>query len=167
MNKEFLHMQKLAGLITESELKQKLNENESEVGDLMDLDIINNYSNQEKLVDYLGQYVTRPDIYKTNPEYWENMLFNTYDEWMDSYGSDEEIESDQEEWDNIHNEMQDNYEYNYFVRNFAVGDDEDSRHEDDINQDIKYFINKYNIPNHVAMIMKKLVDEYLANALGL
>jgi len=27
MNKEFLHMQKLAGLITESELKQKLNEN--------------------------------------------------------------------------------------------------------------------------------------------
>jgi hypothetical protein len=29
MNKQFLHMQKLAGLITESELKQKLNEDES------------------------------------------------------------------------------------------------------------------------------------------
>jgi len=29
MNKEFLHMQKLAGLITESELKQKLNEEQA------------------------------------------------------------------------------------------------------------------------------------------
>ncbi len=37
MNKEFLHMQKLAGIITESEYKAKINENELSVGDTVNL----------------------------------------------------------------------------------------------------------------------------------
>ena len=36
MGKQFLHMQKLAGLITESEYKQKLNENKFQLGQTVD-----------------------------------------------------------------------------------------------------------------------------------
>jgi hypothetical protein len=142
---------------------------ETEIKHLIDLDIEDNYSNQDKLIDFLSKYVTKPDIYQTNHGYWEDMLFDTYDKWVNTYQPDKErIESapDQKEWDSIHNEMQDNYNYNYFVRNFSVGDEEDTRHEGDIHQDIQYFINKYDVSNDIAMIMKKLVDEYLAPSLG-
>ena len=95
-------------------------------------------------------------------------MFNTYDEWINNWKPDEEeIESapDQEEWDSIHNEMQDKYNYNYFVRNFTIGDEEDTRHEDDIHKGIQHFMDIYNVPNHIAIVMKKLVDEYLAPSL--
>jgi hypothetical protein len=143
--------------------------NEIEIKHLIDLNIKDNYSNQEKLIDFLSKYVTKPNIYQTNHGHWENMLFDTYNDWVNTYQPNEkDIESapNQEEWDSIHNEMQDNYDYNYFVRNFSVGDEEDTRHEDDIHQDIQYFMNKYDVSNDIAMIMKKLVDEYLAPSLG-
>jgi len=79
MNKEFLHMQKLAGIITEGEYKQKLNENEDWIdveypsgdyagvinGDkvtflLIDNDITDKYEegfgalDDQSILDYLG-----------------------------------------------------------------------------------------------------------------
>lgn len=163
-----------------SELKQLIREeifNEIKVNqpmdpktrDLLRLDIKNNYRNQEKLIDFLGKYVTRSDIYESNFNHWENMLLYDYNFWINAYEPDqEEIESapNQEEWNHIHDEIENKYEYNYFVRNFSVGDEEDTRHEDDINQNIEYFIDKYNVPEFIAKIMKKLVDEYLAPLLG-
>lgn len=46
MNKEFLHMQKLAGLITESEYKQKIKENK--IGNI-DLDLIKKLQNSPEI----------------------------------------------------------------------------------------------------------------------
>jgi hypothetical protein len=151
------------------DLLNEIQVNPTAVRHLINLDIGgDNYSNQNKLIDFLGQYVTRPDIYKNENGIWEGILFNTYDEWINNWKPDEEeIESapDQEEWDSIHNEMQDKYNYNYFVRNFTIGDEEDTRHEDDIHKGIQHFMDIYNVPNHIAIVMKKLVDEYLAPSL--
>jgi hypothetical protein len=54
MNKEFLHMQKLAGIITESEYKSQLNENKfemvgSDVDELLDAVSLVNGKNIAKL----------------------------------------------------------------------------------------------------------------------
>ncbi len=47
MNKEFLHMQKLAGLITESEYKAKLNETEGNIADFLN-------QNMDEITSKLG-----------------------------------------------------------------------------------------------------------------
>ena len=55
MNKEQLRMQMLAGLITESEYKAKIDEQEGTDWVLL-----------RKYVDELSKQVVRPDLYKSN-----------------------------------------------------------------------------------------------------
>jgi hypothetical protein len=88
---------------------------------------------------------------------------------QDGYDYDEAvnnkfIEADEiskEEFNNLHNELNDNYNFNYFVRNWTVLDDEESRHEEDMNKDLEYFKTLYDVDDKTADIMKKLIDTFL------
>ena len=149
MNKEFLHMQKLAGIITEGEYKAKLNEQEGTDWVLL-----------RKYVAELSKQVVRPDLYKSNFNVWEMALFYDYDEAVNK----EFIKADEiskEEFNNLHNELNDNYNFNYFVRNWTVLDDEETRHEEDMNKDLEYFKTLYYVDDKAADIMKKLIDTFL------
>jgi hypothetical protein len=149
MNKEQLRMQMLAGIITESQYKTKLNEGTD--GALLD-----------KYVEELSKNVVRPDLYKSNFNVWEMALFYDYDEAVNNnFIKADEISK--EEFNNLHNELNndDNYNFNYFVRNWTVLDDEESRHEEDMNKDLEYFKTLYNIDDKTADIMKKLIDTFL------
>ena len=75
MNKEFLKMQKMAGLITESEYKGKLNETQSMdefVDTLIDMAVENNIITAEQAV--------QDDIINAAFETWEQMGFGQYEE---------------------------------------------------------------------------------------
>jgi hypothetical protein len=148
-------------------------------------DILNDYKNQQKnldeikvndagklpndldgLLNILSNYVDGSEIYKNNFRDWEEALFSTYDDWVNIYGPDDSrvaaVKLSPQEWDKLHDEIEHNYDFNYFVRNFRVGDEEETRHEDDIDQDLEYFQDKYNVNKYVALVMKKIVDEHLA-----
>ena len=119
MSKEFLRMQMLAGIITESEYKAKLNET-------------TDWESLNKSVKELSKQVIRPDLYENNFNIWEMALFYDYDEAVNN----DFIEADEiskEEFNDLHNKLDDNYNFNYFVRNWTVLDDEESRHEEDMN----------------------------------
>jgi hypothetical protein len=149
MNKETLRMQMLAGIITEGQYKAKLNENEKTDWALL-----------RKYVEELSKNVVRPDLYKSNFNVWEIAIFYDYDEAVNN----KFIEADEiskEEFNNLHNELNDNYNFNYFVRNWTVLDDEESRHEEDMNKDLEYFKTLYDVDDKTADIMKKLIDTFL------
>jgi hypothetical protein len=149
MKKETLRMQMLAGIITESQYKAKLNENEETDWALL-----------RKYVEELSKNVVRPDLYKSNFNVWEIAIFYDYDEAVNN----KFIEADEiskEEFNNLHNELNDNYNFNYFVRNWTVLDDEESRHEEDMNKDLEYFKTLYDVDDKTADIMKKLIDTFL------
>lgn len=133
ISEEFKRMQKLAGLINEE----------------TDWNLLRKY------VDELSNYVTRPDLYKNDFPTWEKALFN------DDYNDEEnEIEIPEDEYNNLRDELNNNFNFNYFVRNWTVLDDEQSRHEDEINKDIEYFKTEYNVDDKIANIMKKIVDNF-------
>ena len=149
MKKETLRMQMLAGIITEGQYKAKLNENEETDWALL-----------RKYVEELSKNVVRPDLYKSNFNVWEIAIFYDYDEAVNN----KFIEADEiskEEFNNLHNELNDNYNFNYFVRNWTVLDDEESRHEEDMNKDLEYFKTLYDVDDKTADIMKKLIDTFL------
>ena len=81
MNKEFLKMQKLAGLITESQYKKKVNENQSSGKSYKDLlDIAKQYEGDE---DYVGSFKKafqgKNTITKAEWEEWSRTLDGGYD----------------------------------------------------------------------------------------
>ena len=148
MSKEFLRMQMLAGIITESEYKAKLNET-------------TDWESLNKSVKELSKQVIRPDLYENNFNIWEMALFYDYDEAVNN----DFIEADEiskEEFNDLHNKLDDNYNFNYFVRNWTVLDDEESRHEEDMNKDLEHFKNTYNVDDKTAKTMKNLVDTFLS-----
>ena len=147
MKKEQLRMQMLAGIITESQYKAKLNEG-------TDWELLRKY------VEELSKNVVRPDLYKSNFNVWEMALFYDYDEAVNN-NFIEADEISKEEFNNLHNELDDNYNFNYFVRNWTVLDDEETRHEEDMNKDLEYFKTLYDVDDKTADIMKKLVDTFL------
>jgi hypothetical protein len=147
MKKEQLRMQMLAGIITESQYKAKLNEG-------------TDWALLRKYVEELSKNVVRPDLYKSNFNVWEMALFYDYDEAVNN-NFIEADEISKEEFNNLHNELDDNYNFNYFVRNWTVLDDEETRHEEDMNKDLEYFKTLYDVDDKTADIMKKLVDTFL------
>ena len=147
MKKEQLRMQMLAGIITESQQKAKLNEG-------------TDWALLRKYVEELSKNVVRPDLYKSNFNVWEMALFYDYDEAVNN-NFIEADEISKEEFNNLHNELDDNYNFNYFVRNWTVLDDEETRHEEDMNKDLEYFKTLYDVDDKTADIMKKLVDTFL------
>lgn len=159
ISEEFHRMVKLAG-IQEMEIFKP----SKYPSELFNLDI--SYENEEKLIAALAKQVDGYDIYENNHGLWENVLLYTYDDWIDMYEPDEEDLADvsitPEEWNTLHNKMSNNFNFNYFVRNFSVGDGEQTRHEDDINKDIEYFRDTYDVDYDTARLMKKIVDDYLA-----
>jgi hypothetical protein len=87
-------------------------------------------------------------------------LFYEYDEAVNK-GFIKADEISKEEFNNLHNKLNDNYDFNYFVRNWNVLDDEETRHEEDMNKDLEYFKTSYNVDDETADIMKKVVDKFL------
>lgn len=75
MNKEFIKMQKLAGLITESEYKGKLNETQS-IEEFVDALIYMAVENNIITTEQAGQ----DDIINAAVETWEQMGFGEYEE---------------------------------------------------------------------------------------
>jgi hypothetical protein len=144
---EILKMKKLAGLLTEGEYSKAL---------LRETD----WALLRKYVDELSKQVVRPDLYKSNFNVWEMALFYEYDEAVNK-GFIKADEISKEEFNNLHNKLNDNYDFNYFVRNWNVLDDEETRHEEDMNKDLEYFKTSYNVDDETADIMKKVVDKFL------
>jgi hypothetical protein len=124
-----------------------------------------NQKEEKSLLNSLNKYVDGYDIYKNNYNTWELALFYTYNEWLDAFKPRdfelEKVSLSPEEWDDLHNKLQGNYEFNYFVRNFTTKDFEETRHEDEIGKDIQHFINTYKVDIKIASIMKKLVDNHI------
>jgi hypothetical protein len=83
-------------------------------------------------IEKLSKYVNEPDLYKNDFNAWEDALFS--------------------------GELEDDYGFNYFVRNWTVLDDEQSRHEDEIGKDVDYFKTTYHVNDEAANLMKQLVD---------
>jgi hypothetical protein len=150
---EFHRMVKLAGI---NEIRV------SRPNDILDLG--KSHENEQKLIDELAKQVDGYDIYKDNHGLWEDILFYTYDEWLDTESDFPKLNVSitPEEWNTLHNEMSNNYAFNYFVRNFSVGDDEQTQHGNDIDKDTQYFKNIYGVDYNTARLMKKLIDDYLA-----
>lgn len=107
-------------------------------------------------LDELSKYVSRPDMYKSDFNVWEEALFYDYDKAMSNQFVG--INMPKEEFNKLHNELQNRYNFNYFVRNWTVLDDEESRHEDEKGKDVGYFKDKYMVNDKIANIMKKIVD---------
>jgi len=149
--KDIIRMNQLAGLITEGQAKKMmkvLNENNTNL--------------LEKYVNILSKQVIQPNMFKNNFRIWEPALFYDYDEAV----KNKMIETNKiskEEFNKLHNELnsESNYPFNYFVRNWTVMDDEETRHEEDKNQDLNYFKTTYNVDDKTASIMKKIVDTFL------
>jgi hypothetical protein len=146
MKKQFINevkrMQQLAGIpLNESEINWAL---------------LNSYVNE------LSKQVVRPDLFKNNFIVWEDALFYNYDEAIDK-GFIEGNEISKEEFNELHNMLNNNFNFNYFVRNWTVLDDEESRHEDDKDKNIEHFKTTYNVDDKTADIMKKIVDTFIIN----
>lgn len=154
--------------IIQEEIQNVLGEmrvNPPGIGHLLNLD--KSIENETKLVFYLSKYVDYPDLFDKDITLWETILWYDYDEALENIEKDDldEMGFDQyskEEWNKIHDDLNDNYNFNFFVRNWMIGDDEQTRHINDINQDIQYFKDKYDVNITRAHIMKKLIDDYLA-----
>lgn len=126
----------------------------------------NNTRNEEALLLFsLSKYVEGYNTYKRDYNTWELALFYTYNEWLDAFKPRdfelEKVSLSPEEWDDLHNKLQDNYKFNYFVRNFTTKDEEEQRYEDEIGKDPQYFIDTYKVNAKVASIMKELIDNYI------
>jgi hypothetical protein len=113
---EIKKMQRLAGLITESEYQESM----------MSKDTLSD----DDIVKKLSDHVTNSELYKSDFNEWENNLFDNDDAKP----------------------------FDYFVRNWTVLDGEQSRHEDEANKDINYWMNEYSVNEEIANLMKQLVD---------
>ena len=140
ISEEIKRMQKLAGILNEDENKNPLT----------------------MYVNMLSKQVVRPDLFKNNFDIWESALFYDYNEALKKQFIKTSNISE-EEFNKLHNELnsESNYPFNYFVRNWFVQDDEETRHEEDKNQDLDYFKTTYKIDDKTASIMKKIVDMFL------
>ena len=140
ISEEFKRMQQLAGILNEDENKNPLT----------------------MYVNMLSKQVVRPDLFKNNFDIWEPALFYDYNEAL-KFQSIKTSNISEEEFNKLHNELnsESNYPFNYFVRNWFVQDDEETRHEEDKNQDLDYFKTTYKVDDKTASIMKKIVDMFL------
>jgi uncharacterized membrane-anchored protein YjiN (DUF445 family) len=151
LNEEFARMQKLAGLITESE--SKLNKQP-----------MNIYTGSKLLDSYLeelSKQVTRPDILKNNYNLWDNALYFDYDTAInDGFMKANDFEISKEEYNKLHDELNNKNDapFNYFVFRWLTGDEEPTWYDDEMDKDIEYFKTKYNVDSKTANIMKKMVD---------
>ena len=75
MNKEFLHMQKLAGLITEGEYQAKINEEST-------------YNDSDKALGTIFQFDPEEETYEWIGDEYENLR--------------QELNIDEEDWDELH-----------------------------------------------------------------
>jgi hypothetical protein len=134
--------------------------NDPGIASLLKLDV--SYENEGKLINYLAKFIDYPDLYNSDYEIWEWALFHSYDEIdpNDIYYDDFKKYS-KEEWNKIHDDLENNWGFNYFVRNFTIEDGEQYSHNNDIDQDVSYFRDRYDVNSNVARVMKKLVDDYL------
>ena len=144
ISEEIKCMQKLAGILNESVLNE------------MNINLLKKY------VDVLSKQVIQPNTFKNNFQIWETALFYDYNEAVKEEFIDTNKISE-EEFNKLHNELnsESNYPFNYFVRNWTVMDDEETRHEEDKNQDLDYFKTTYNVDDKTASIMKKIIDMFL------
>jgi hypothetical protein len=92
---------------------------------------------RQSAVEKLSKYVTKPDLYNNNFVAWEKAVLN--------------------------DKIKDDHGFNYFVRNWTVLGDEQSRYEDEIGKDINYFKTTYNVNDEAANLMKQLVDTLTPN----
>jgi hypothetical protein len=114
---------------------------------------------ESEALDFLGEYVPYPELYKNDYDTWELAMFETYNDLLEK-DLDYDTTLSQQEFDKVHDVLE-NDGYAYFVRNFTTGDGEDERHEDEINQSLEYFQDTYNVSIEQAMAMKFLVDDVL------
>lgn len=114
---------------------------------------------EQEALEFLGEYVPYPELYKNDYATWELAMFETYNDILENK-LDYDTKLTPQEFDKVHNALADD-DYAYFVRNFTTGDGEDERHEDDIDQSLGYFEDRYNVNTEQAMAMKFLVDDIL------
>ena len=96
MNKEFLHMQKLAGVITEGQYKEKLSEIIGDIedtphpdGDFDPMDYADDNSDKIPLSPEVKDFIdTRMDMVKStsSPEEWEKL--STVEYWQSDFPDD-------------------------------------------------------------------------------
>jgi len=115
---------------------------------------------EQEALDFLGEYVPYPELYKNDYGTWETAMFNSYDDIVEDDVVDEDISLTKQEYEAVHNALENN-DYAYFVRNFTAGDDEESRHENEIDQSLEYFQDTYDVGIEQAAAMKFLVDDVL------
>jgi len=120
---------------------------------------------EKSALEYLGEFVPYPELYKNDYEVWELAMFDSYDTLPEDAIEDYNLTLSKQEFDTIHDALEgDNYAY--FVRNFTTGDEEETRHEDDIDQSLEYFQETYDVNYKQSCAMKYLVDEVLKPSLG-
>lgn len=118
---------------------------------------------EETALEFLSEYVPYPELYKNDYNTWELAMFESYDDLLEN-PIDYDITLSPKEFNAVHDALADS-NYAYFVRNFTTGDEEDSRHEDDIDQSIEYFEETYDVSTRQALAMKFLVDNVLKPSL--
>ena len=137
---EIKKMQRLAGLITESEYQESL---------LKEMD-------DESALNLLISSIPHSDLYNTDYNTWESAMFISYEDLDDL----DDISLSKEEYDKVHNDLKDN-DLAYFVRNFTVQDGEEQRHEEELEKDVEYFKTQYAVNDEQAKAMKYLVDSHI------
>ena len=115
---------------------------------------------EQEALEFLGEQVPYSELYKDDYSLWELAMFNSYEELAEDDIEVYNITITPQEFNAIHNALADD-DYAYFVRNFTTGDEEETRHEDDIDQSLGYFEDRYNVNTEQAMAMKFLVDDVL------
>lgn len=110
-----------------------------------------------KLADILAKLNFSPELY----ELYNNDI-TTFENIMFQIPYDKLYEPDisEEEYNNLYKKFEDEIDTSlaYLIRNFTIGDDEQSRHNDEKGLDIKNFMERYDVNYENAYIINLLIN---------